>query len=118
MAPEAFKSLTGDRSAQITTTFEEGYNLDVEALVKLAAIEHRLDRIAIADFACYSIHVLNTESEHDTELMASETVKAMPVPPDVATLSSVDADFFPLTTYFRARIQLFEPVRDPVSNQA
>ena len=97
MALEASRSLAGDKTVELfelhdlvipkAITFEEGDNSGVETLVTLTGAQHHPDQTATADFACYSVPVLSSGSEHDMDLMASGTVKIVFGNPDVAALS-------------------------------
>ena len=114
MALEASRNLAGEKTVELfelhhlviprAITFEEGDNSGVETLVTLTGAQHHPDQTATADFACYSVPVLSTGSEQETELMASGTVKIVFGTPDVVALSctplkdynmsTVDTDLF------------------------
>ncbi len=108
MALEASRSLVGDKTVELfelhhlviprAITFEEGDDSGVETLVTLTGAQHHPDQTATADFACYSVPVLNTGSEQEMELMASGTVKVVFGTPDVAALSCTPPSDYNMST--------------------
>ena len=108
MALEASRSLVGAKTVELfelhhlviprAITFEEGDDSGVETLVTLTGAQYNPDQTATAQFACYSVPVLNTGSEQEMELIATGTVKVVFGIPDVAALSCTPPEDYDMST--------------------
>lgn len=79
-----------DLSVPKAIIFEEGDISGVEILTTLTAIEHHSDQAVTAEFSIYSAPNVSTGSDHNTELVASGSVRILLGNPDPATLPSID----------------------------